>query len=86
MLPRPATPGEAPFIAVAERTGAIYRRKNSVEENKSLNILIKTLNEQMQVMRYEIENLKTKKNHSGGKATFQTHRIFYGHKRTSERN
>jgi hypothetical protein len=35
--------------------------KNSVEENKSLNILIKTLHEQMQVMRYETENLKTKK-------------------------
>jgi len=36
-------------------------------------------------MHYKTENLKTKK-YSGGKARVHTHRIFYGPRRTSERN
>jgi len=55
----------------------------SVEENKSPNNLIKKRIERIQVMRYESENLQTKK-YSGGKASVHTHRIFYGPRRTSE--
>jgi hypothetical protein len=34
---------------------------NSVEENKNLTDLIRTPNERIKIMRYETDNLKTKK-------------------------
>ena len=77
MSPRPATPCEALLMQQnnmlfqenyprSQNERALYAAlKNAVEENKNLDSLITTLNEQMQVLRYETENLK--KNIQAGK-------------------
>jgi len=69
MLPRPTTPGEALLIQQntmlfqencvrSQNEQALYAAwKNAVEENNNLNILIKTLQAQMQEMSSDIANL-----------------------------
>ena len=69
MLPRPTTPGEALLIRQntmlfqenclrSQNEQALYAAwKNAVEENNNLNILIKTLETQLQEMRSDIAKL-----------------------------